>query len=68
MMAEGKVVQHHFTIVDGWTFRQLRLGLAQESGLKQTLPGKDETSIASELGPWQTRSRKAGFFPRPMPG
>lgn len=50
MMADGKVVQHHFTIVDGWTFRQLRLGLAQESGLKQTLPGKDETTIAAELG------------------
>ncbi|KAB2897632.1 MAG: endolytic transglycosylase MltG, partial [Dokdonella sp.] len=24
-MAAGQVVQHHFTIVDGWTFRQLRV-------------------------------------------
>lgn len=50
LMASGKVVQHHFTIVDGWTFRQLRLALAGEAGLQQTLPGKDETTIAAELG------------------
>ncbi len=50
MMAAGKVIQHHFTIVDGWTFRQLRLALAEESGLQQTLPGKGETTIASALG------------------
>jgi UPF0755 protein len=50
MMAAGKVIQHHFTIVDGWTFRQLRLALAQENGLLQTLPGKGDTTIATELG------------------
>ncbi len=49
MIASGKVIQHHFTIVDGWTFRQLRLGLANEAGLRQTLPGKDEKTIAAEL-------------------
>ena len=50
LMASGKVVQHHFTIVDGWTFRQLRLALAQQEGLRQTLPGKSESTIAVELG------------------
>ncbi len=50
LMASGKVIQHHFMIVDGWNFRQLRLALAQEPGLRQTLPGKDETTIAVELG------------------
>jgi UPF0755 protein len=50
MMAAGKVIQHHFTIVDGWTFRQLRLALAQESALRQTLPGKADTTIATALG------------------
>lgn len=30
MLAQGKVVQHHFTIVEGWTFRQLRLALARK--------------------------------------
>jgi UPF0755 protein len=49
MMAEGRVVQHQFTIVDGWTFRQLRLALASESGLKQSLPGLDDAAIAARL-------------------
>ncbi len=49
-MAAGEVVQHRFTIVDGWTFRQLRLALATESGLAQTLPGLSAEDIASRVG------------------
>lgn len=48
-MAAGKVVQHAFTIVDGWTFRELRLALAAETGLVQTLPGLDDATIAARL-------------------
>ncbi len=50
MMAAGRVVQHDFTIVDGWTFRQLRLALAGEDGLVQTVPGLDDSTIATRLG------------------
>ena len=60
LMASGRVVQHQFTIVDGWTFRQLRLALAQEQGLRQTLPGKDETTIAADLG--LGNSKPEGWF------
>ena len=49
-MASGRVVQHAFTIVDGWTLRQLRLALAAEAGLEQTLPGLDDATIAARLG------------------
>lgn len=49
-MAAGDVVQHRFTIVDGWTFRQLRLALANESGLQQTLPGSSDEEIARRVG------------------
>jgi len=49
-MASGEVVQHHFTIVDGWTFRQLRLALAQETGLRQTLTTASDAEIAAQLG------------------
>ncbi|HEY6940599.1 MAG TPA: endolytic transglycosylase MltG [Dokdonella sp.] len=49
-MAAGEVVQHRFTIVDGWTFRQLRLALANEPGLQQTLPGSSDEDIARRLG------------------
>ena len=49
-MAAGEVVQHRFTIVDGWTFKQLRLALANESGLRQTLPGLSDEDLAKRVG------------------
>jgi UPF0755 protein len=49
-MAAGDVVQHRFTIVDGWTFKQLRLALAGEAGLQQTLPGIGDEEIARRVG------------------
>ncbi|MEO7062736.1 MAG: endolytic transglycosylase MltG [Dokdonella sp.] len=49
-MAAGEVVQHRFTIVDGWTFKQLRLALATASGLAQTLPGISDEDIATRVG------------------
>jgi UPF0755 protein len=60
MMAAGKVVQHQFTIVDGWTFRQLRLALANEPGLEQTLPGLDDSTILQRLGMEETHPE--GWF------
>jgi len=50
MIADGKVVQHRFTIVDGWTFGQLRAALAKESGLRQTVTALDDADIAQRLG------------------
>ena len=60
MMAAGKVVQHHFTIVDGWTFRQLRLALASESGLRQSLPGS--TTPGSRRGSTSPDGKPEGWF------
>lgn len=49
MMAQGKVIQHQFTVVEGWTFKQLRLALASAEGIGQTLTGLDDASIAARL-------------------
>lgn len=49
-MAKGEVIQHPFLIVDGWTFRQLRLALANEAGLVQTLTTRSDAEIAAEFG------------------
>jgi UPF0755 protein len=49
-MAAGEVLQHHFTIVDGWTFRQLRVALASDAGLAQTLTTLPDEDIAHRLG------------------
>jgi len=48
-MAAGEVAQHHFTIVEGWTFRQLRLALAQDAGIAQTLTAADDKDIMRAL-------------------
>jgi UPF0755 protein len=48
-MAAGEVIQHHFTIVEGWTFKQLRLALAQDAGLAQTLAAVDDGAIMQRL-------------------
>ncbi|WP_415209140.1 endolytic transglycosylase MltG [Rudaea sp.] len=34
-MAAGEVIRHRFTIVEGWTFRQLRKALDAEAGLSK---------------------------------
>jgi UPF0755 protein len=50
MLADGKVKLHRFTIVDGWTFRQLRAALANETGLQQTLSSVTDAEIAAQFG------------------
>ena len=49
-MAAGEVIQHHFTIVEGWTFTQLRSALAQDAVLAQTLSGVDDKDLMRRLG------------------
>ena len=49
-MAAGEVLQHHFTIVDGWTFRQLRVALAADAGLVQTVTTMSDEDLAHKLG------------------
>ncbi len=49
-LAAGEVIQHHFTIVEGWTFAQLRGALAQDKGLAQTLAATDDKELMRRLG------------------
>lgn len=49
-MAAGDVIQHRFTIVEGWTFKQVRAALAQEPGLRQTLASTSDAEIMQKLG------------------
>lgn len=50
LFASGKVMQHAFTIVEGWTFRELRAVLAQDKVLLQTLAGVDDAALMARLG------------------
>jgi UPF0755 protein len=49
-MARGEVVQHFFTIVEGWNFRELRAALARESGLEQTLTAVTDAELMRRIG------------------
>jgi UPF0755 protein len=49
-MAAGEVIQHRFTIVEGWTFAQLRSALAQDAGLAQTLGAIADADLMQRLG------------------
>lgn len=55
-LVAGRVVQHGFTIVEGWTFAELRAALARAPVLEQTLAGIDADALMARLG-------KAGMHP-----
>jgi UPF0755 protein len=48
--AAGAVLQHALTVVEGWTFRDLRRALEREARLEQTLGGQDDAEVMRRLG------------------
>ncbi|MEI7036980.1 endolytic transglycosylase MltG [Fulvimonas yonginensis] len=48
-MAEGRVLQRDFTIVDGWTFRQLREALAQVPTLRHDGAALDDAELMRRI-------------------
>ena len=49
-LASGKVIQHRFTIVEGWNFRELRAALAADPTVVQTLEGISDEEVMQKLG------------------
>ena len=50
LLESGAVVQHSVTIVEGWTFRDLRRALERESALENKLAGQDDAAVMRALG------------------
>jgi UPF0755 protein len=50
LFESGDVVQHTVTVVEGWTFRDLRGALEREALLEQTLAGRDDAAVMAALG------------------
>ncbi len=48
--ARGQVIQYRFTLVEGWTVHELRLALAADPVLVQTLPGVPEEELLAHIG------------------
>ena len=49
-LARGQVIQHRFTLVEGWTVHELRLALAEDPVLVQTLAGVSEDELLAHAG------------------
>ncbi len=49
-MAVGKVMQRNFTIVDGWTFAELRQALAKADKLDHNSASLDDATIMQKIG------------------
>lgn len=50
MLARGEILQHHFTIIEGWRFSDLRQALAGEPGLAQKTAELDDARLMEMLG------------------
>ncbi|MFA5684784.1 MAG: endolytic transglycosylase MltG [Lysobacteraceae bacterium] len=49
-LESGQVIQHRFTLVEGWSMRDLRLALARDASLAQTLEGLSNEELMKRLG------------------
>jgi len=61
-MVQGDESLESVTLVDGWTFKQVRAALAQAPGLRPTLNGLDDAAVMSALGA-TGRPAEGWFFP-----
>lgn len=61
---EGEVVQYSLTLVEGWSFRQVREALARQGKLEQTLAGLSDGEIMQRLGK-PDEVAEGRFFPIP---
>jgi UPF0755 protein len=58
----GRTRQHSVTLVEGWTFRDVRRALEREEPLRQTLTGRSDAEVMAMLGE-KGRSPEGLFFP-----
>jgi UPF0755 protein len=49
-LVSGEVVLHSITVVEGWTFRQMRAALAAHPAVRHTLEDIDDADIMRRLG------------------
>ena len=49
-ISTGKVIQYHFTIVEGWNMRELRAALLHAPKLRHALASASNTALMQQLG------------------
>jgi UPF0755 protein len=61
-MRQGRVVQHPFTLIEGWTFRQVRAALARTPTLRHDTLDWSDAEIMARLGSPE-QAAEGWFFP-----
>lgn len=61
-MVRGDETLESLTLVEGWTFRQVRAALARAPGLRQTVAELDDTAVMTALGSPELPA-EGWFFP-----
>ena len=59
---QGSSIQYSFTVIEGWSFRQMLNALEQDPIIEQTLQGKSDAEIMSALG-YPDQHPEGLFFP-----
>lgn len=62
LFTKGNSIQYSFTIIEGWTFRQLLAAIAEDPIIEHTLQGKTNQEIMSLLG-YPDQHPEGMFFP-----
>jgi len=62
LLESGAVVRRSLTVVEGWTFRDLRRALEGNAWLDNTLAGRDDADVMAVLGEGE-RHPEGLFFP-----
>jgi UPF0755 protein len=50
LLESGTVVRRSITVVEGWTFRDMRRALERDTSIVQTLAGQDDAAVMAALG------------------
>ena len=61
-VSRGDMIHRQITFVEGWTYRQIRAALANNTDVRQTLAGKSDQDVLSAIGAGQTHPEGL-FFP-----
>lgn len=56
------IVYHAFTLVPGWTFKEVRLAIAENPAIKQTLSDLSDQDVMAQLG-YPALNPEGQFFP-----
>ena len=62
LFTRGNSIQYSFTIIEGWSFRQLLAAIAEDPIIEHTLQGKTNQEIMSLLG-YPEQHPEGMFFP-----